>query len=505
MGVVWSAEHLQTGREFAIKFLHPVVAASSDDARRRFLLEAKMSARVNHPNIIDILDVGEFEDGSLYLVMELLEGMNFGDALRAEPRFNAKDLLLIVAGAATALGAAHAAGVIHRDVKPPNIFLHRDRGTGLVRTKVLDFGVSKVLADPDGVATHSGSLLGSPRYMAPEQAISATSADGKSDVWSLGVIMFEALTGQFPHDGDSSNSLVIAIATKPPKPIGQVAPNLPASLRLLVDDCLQPAPQRIQNASVLVDRILSLIATEDLSAIPLARPTGMKSTVVRPDSFIISSASHVVHGLATSLSRSSAAHLALPPPPEIPPVSTPLPTDTLVMDPSGRILSHPPPGLPVETPQPSASPAAEGADPAQSISSINVVRGDGAWAPLPSVQPPNDVWRANKSVLIALGAVAALLVSLAVGAAVSSSSSAPPMVATTSTPRPAPTPEKPAATAAEPETPAAASASAAAVEATASASATAAPAGAPAKPQGGGKGRPLPTAKPKDPLSNPGF
>jgi serine/threonine-protein kinase len=526
MGVVWSAAHVQTGREFAIKFLHPVVAAASDDARRRFLQEARTSARVNHANVVDILDVGELEDGSLFLVMELLEGMNLGEALRAEPRFNARDLLIIVAGAASALGAAHAAGVIHRDVKPPNIFLHRDRALGQVRTKVLDFGVSKVLAEGDGMATHSGSLLGSPRYMAPEQAISATAADGRSDIWSLGVILYEALTGQFPHDGDSSNSLVIAIATKPPKPIGQVAPNLPAALRLLVDDCLEPAETRIQTAEVFVDRIVTILATHDLTDIPLARPTGMKNTVVRSDSFVISANAKVMHGFATSLSRSSAAFLSLPPPPAmpVPDPSGPVATDTLVIRPGEPL--HPL-ATPLARPAQGAGPfvpvhpgAAEvptpvpAGDPAQSISSINVVRGDGAWAPIPTTPPPRS-FRGSKPILIALASVATLLVSLVV--VVAMSSDAPQAQSAAASARGTTVGEtagKAAADAAPTTARTAetlpASTSSAAASSTASASASAVPVPVPvtsARPKvaPGPMPKPKATGKPEDILKNPGF
>ncbi|HTJ84456.1 MAG TPA: serine/threonine-protein kinase, partial [Polyangiaceae bacterium] len=303
MGEVWSAAHVQTEREFAIKFMHQAIAATSEDARHRFIQEARASAKINHPNIIDIFDVGETEEGSLYLVMELLEGMSLGELLRAEPGYTARDLLVVLAGTLSALVAAHAAGVVHRDIKPPNIYLHRDRATGVIRTKVVDFGVSKILMGDEGFATHTGSLLGSPRYMSPEQAISATSADGRADVWSIGVVMFEALTGRFPHEGDSSNSIVIAIAMQPPRSIHEVAPHLPLALRTLVDACIRPVGERIQTAAELLERVLDTLRSNDLRDVPLARPATAKGrTRPRPTGFVIGNDVDAIPGVTTTRS-----------------------------------------------------------------------------------------------------------------------------------------------------------------------------------------------------------
>jgi serine/threonine-protein kinase len=332
MGAVWSAEHTQTGRTFAIKFLHAAVAAGSEDAGARFLQEARASAKVRHPAIIDIFDVGEAEDGTRYLVMELLDGMSLADAFRLVPPMSARELLLVLAEVAGALRVAHAAGVVHRDIKPQNIFLHRDPGAGTLRTKVLDFGVSKLaMADDNGIATHSGSLLGSPRYMAPEQVMSAAAAQGPSDLWSIGVLLFEALTGRFPHDGDSSSALLVAIATTPPRSLDDVAPHLPEPLRQLVNDLLQPAAKRIASAGLLRERILALLGSIPLDEIALARSTVVKFRPLdRPADFLIDSQSGAAVGSSSANAKLARGPLASIPagsasgrPPPQPPASNP--------------------------------------------------------------------------------------------------------------------------------------------------------------------------------------
>jgi serine/threonine-protein kinase len=269
MGEVWAAEHTSTEREFAIKFMHARLAASPG-SRQRFTREARASARINHPNIIDVFDVGELEDGSLYLVMELLDGMSLDDALYAAPPLSVRDLLAVMVDTVKALAAAHAVDIVHRDVKPGNIFLHRERSSGLATAKVLDFGISKFSAANDGSnATKNSSILGSPRYMSPEQTRSAANVDARADIWSVGVVLFQGLTGRWPHEGDSFSSLVVAIATLPPKPIDAYARRLPPELCSLVQRCLGPLEQRIQTAAELAAGLERILGNGDLANIPL--------------------------------------------------------------------------------------------------------------------------------------------------------------------------------------------------------------------------------------------
>lgn len=269
MGEVWSAEHTTTEREFAIKFMHPHLASSSG-SRQRFMREARASARINHPSIIDVFDVGELEDGALYLVMELLDGISLDDALYAAPPLSVRDLLAVMVDTVKALSAAHAVDIVHRDVKPGNIFLHRERGSGLAIAKVLDFGISKFSAANDGASsTKNSSILGSPRYMSPEQTRSAANVDARADIWSAGVVLFQGLTGRWPHDGDSFSSLVVAIATLPPRQITDFVPHLPAELCSIVQRCLAPIEQRFQSAHELAVGLERILGDGDLASIPL--------------------------------------------------------------------------------------------------------------------------------------------------------------------------------------------------------------------------------------------
>ncbi|APR84760.1 Serine/threonine protein kinase [Minicystis rosea] len=279
MGEVWRATHLELGRPFALKFMH-AYAAASQTARRRFAREARVSAKINHPNVIEVLDVDELDDGVLFLAMELLEGVSLAEALYAEQPLTVQEFLTVMLDTARALGAAHLADVVHRDIKPGNIFLHRD-ASGFASAKILDFGISKLTGVDDSHHTKSGVVLGSPRYMSPEQTRSAAAVDGRTDIWSLGVILFEGLTGTWPHEGDSFTSLVVAICTSPPASIDQMAPDLPEALRSIVRDCLKPPAERIQSAHELEARLAAVVLDPRFTRVVLPRPQHPPNEMVR--------------------------------------------------------------------------------------------------------------------------------------------------------------------------------------------------------------------------------
>ena len=270
MASVWSATNVFTERDFAIKFMLPQIARTPE-AAARFLLEAKVSARIDHPNIIEVIDVGQAEDGSLFLVMELLTGASLEVAIRRQRQpMSVHEFLMYTRDVADALAAAHRSGVVHRDLKPTNVFLHKDRDGRLI-PKVLDFGVSKILEEEQNTAlTIAGTVLGSPHYMSPEQAMGAAGIDGRTDVFAFGGILFEGLTGRRAYDAPNFNALIVTIATKQPARIDDLAPQLPESLRSLVRDCLVTDKEtRLASFDVIGERITAMLPELERSGLHL--------------------------------------------------------------------------------------------------------------------------------------------------------------------------------------------------------------------------------------------
>ncbi|MEZ4389502.1 MAG: serine/threonine-protein kinase [Polyangiales bacterium] len=228
MGSVYEAEHMGLGRRVALKTLNPEYA-QDEDVRGRFLREGVAVARVRHPNIVGVSHVGT-ADGITYLVMDLLEGEDLADRLERVGAMPSEQAVSIVLAVASAIEAAHEAGVIHRDLKPANVFLERTRREEVPR--VLDFGISK-LTDRVGDTTRSVALLGSPHYMSPEQARSSKSVDWRTDQYAIGVMLFECLTGRRPFRGETIFELVYAItSTDPPSPASLVT--MPSGLEHVV-------------------------------------------------------------------------------------------------------------------------------------------------------------------------------------------------------------------------------------------------------------------------------
>jgi len=217
MGSVWRATNLQLEAPVAIKLLRP--GQNSGELVERLRIEARAAAKLVHPGIVRMFDIGESETGEPFIVMELLNGESLSDLLRRGP-LSAADALKLLLPIAEALALAHSRGVVHRDLKPDNIFVSCE-GESL-QPKLLDFGIAKVTSSAVAVVGHltqSGTLLGSPDYMSPEQAYGSDDIDHRSDLWSFCVVLYEAIAGKMPFEGANCHALLRSIIEQPPLPL----------------------------------------------------------------------------------------------------------------------------------------------------------------------------------------------------------------------------------------------------------------------------------------------
>ncbi|HEY5945766.1 MAG TPA: protein kinase [Kofleriaceae bacterium] len=262
MGVVYLGEHAVLGRKVAVKVLRSDMPGEYVE---RFFTEAKAAATLHHPGLVDVFDFGHHADGRAFIVMEFLPGESLAERLQREPRLPVPLACVIARAVANALQVAHDQGIIHRDLKPGNIFLIPDtEAPGGGRTKVLDFGIAKLVREHEGrsVKTQSGAVIGTPRYMSPEQCKNARTVDGRSDIYSLGCILYEMLLGVAPFDYDSWAELVGAhIYEMPPKPT-DIDPKLPADVETLVQKMIEKDPaDRFQSMHDLAQSLEVLIKT----------------------------------------------------------------------------------------------------------------------------------------------------------------------------------------------------------------------------------------------------
>ncbi len=250
MGAVYLARHPRIGKEVAIKVLLPQLSRDPELVQR-FFQEAKAAAEIKDEHIVDVLDFGELPDGGSYIIMEWLEGRSLAELLRAEGKIPLARAQTIARGIGRALAAAHARGIVHRDLKPDNIFLVRhDDDADFV--KVLDFGIAKLMGDTADVKTRVGAILGTPYYMSPEQCQGFT-VDPRADVYSLGVILYQMVTGRLPFEAAGLGELLLAHVSRPPPPPRQLAPELPPAAEAALLQALAKDPeQRFSRVEALV-------------------------------------------------------------------------------------------------------------------------------------------------------------------------------------------------------------------------------------------------------------
>ena len=266
-GAVYRAHDLASGGEVALKLLHARLGASRE-VRARFRREAEAAARIGHPGIVKVLGTGEDDRGDAWIALELLQGRSLAEELNATGPLPLARVVSIVGAVCDALGAAHAQGIVHRDLKPDNVFLTPEG------PKLLDFGVSKVFEGQDlgSLATRTGAALGTPYYMPPEQAQGRREIDHRADLYALGVVIFELLTGERPFEDDSYPMLVLKICTEPPPPVTAYRSDVPAAFESVLTRLLAKSPEVRFASCAELAAALAPFASHDVAPKLVARP-----------------------------------------------------------------------------------------------------------------------------------------------------------------------------------------------------------------------------------------
>ena len=274
MGSVWVADHLALNTQVVVKFIATELSRNAE-AVGRFKREAAAASQVKSPHVVQMLDHGVTENALPFIVMELLEGHDLAAHLEAHGRMRPEEVAAIVSQLARALGKAHESGIVHRDIKPQNVFLC-DAGGGELFVKLLDFGIAKsTVVDKVDSGTKTGSMMGSPYYMSPEQVIGSKDLDHRTDLWAVGVVAYEALTGVRPFDAETVGGLALQIHNAPlPTPShtnGLLAKSVDA---WFFRACARAPEQRFQSAKELADALAAAIHGQAPTAISLAPPSG---------------------------------------------------------------------------------------------------------------------------------------------------------------------------------------------------------------------------------------
>jgi len=289
MGSVFEAQNTAIGKRVALKFIDPDHAASRDSVQR-FLREAQAASAVESHHIVQIFDVGETDDGQPFLVMELLRGENLGQRLARSTTLPVRDAVHVVAQTLRGLHRAHEAGIVHRDLKPENIFLSENDDDPMF-VKIVDFGISKIMRRARSLEastlTQQGVVLGTPFYMSPEQAQAMPDLDARTDLWSVGAILFECLAGCRPFPGDTYEQVIIAICTRPAPDIRDICPDVSSALAAVIARSMQrDRNQRFQSALEFLEALRlampDVVAAIPSSSTPVAQRTWQSAGAAPP-------------------------------------------------------------------------------------------------------------------------------------------------------------------------------------------------------------------------------
>jgi eukaryotic-like serine/threonine-protein kinase len=282
MGVVCAGTHVLLGTPVAIKLIHSELK-DEPEAVQRFVNEARAAAALSGEHIARVFDVGLLPSGEPYLVMEQLEGIGLDQHLAQQGRLEPALAVELVRQACEGLAEAHAAALVHRDIKPANLFLTR-RIDGQLSLKILDFGIAKrrVEGDRSRALTNPGKSLGSPWYMSPEQMLTPASVDERADVWSLGVLLFELLTGRVPFDGETVPQVCANVLRASPPPLHDYRDDVAPGLELVMLRCLEKEPEQRFRSMAELARALLPFAPSPRSYGSVPELTGERSALERP-------------------------------------------------------------------------------------------------------------------------------------------------------------------------------------------------------------------------------
>jgi serine/threonine-protein kinase len=280
MGVVYEAVAEDTAERVALKCLHPTFAEDKS-ILKRFYTELRAATVLDHPNVVRVRDVGNFPDGTAFMALEYLEGRDLATELKSEGPIRIDRLIRIALEVLRGLAAAHRRGIVHRDLKPDNVFLARE-ADGSERVKILDFGIAKILGTDVAATTRTGTTIGTPHYMSPEQAQGKKDVDPRSDLYGIGVLIFRALTGQYPFDDTSYPMLVIKICTEPPPSLRTYRKDVPVELDEVVLRLLEKEPDaRPSTAEDVIDLLEPFAALDVAPQLSDAQPTRTLPTAVK--------------------------------------------------------------------------------------------------------------------------------------------------------------------------------------------------------------------------------